>query len=99
MTGNSVNFKLSSNETNDSDDEYRQQHRHRKHRSRSSLRYADLEKKPKKNKHLRAANSLISIPNTIKLSMLNSGLLSFSKCLVFGSLYTKCLPNVIYRMR
>lgn len=50
----------------------------RKHRSRSTTRYADLEK-PKKKKHLSGASSLVSIPNTIKLSMLNSGLISFGK--------------------
>lgn len=49
---------------------------HRKHRSRSSTRYADLEK-PKKKKL--GSSSLVSIPNTIKLSMLNSGLISLSK--------------------
>ncbi|CAG9124135.1 unnamed protein product [Plutella xylostella] len=50
----------------------------RKHRSRSTTRY-DLEKKPKK-KEMRASGttSLVSIPNTIKLSMLNSGLISFA---------------------
>ncbi|KAG4072756.1 hypothetical protein HA402_005233, partial [Bradysia odoriphaga] len=42
----------------------------------STSRYADLEK-PKKKKTLSATSSLVSIPNTIKLSMLNSGLLSF----------------------
>lgn len=50
----------------------------RKHRSRSTTRYADLEK-PKKKKHLSGTSSLVSIPNTIKLSMLNSGLLSFGE--------------------
>lgn len=43
-----------------------------KHRSRSSARYADVEAKHRKR-------ALLSIPNTIKLSMLNSGLLSFEK--------------------
>lgn len=57
-------------------------HHHRKHRSRSTPRYADLEK-PKKKKHLSGATSLVSIPNTIKLSMLNSGLISFGKWLSF----------------
>ncbi|VVD01039.1 unnamed protein product [Leptidea sinapis] len=49
----------------------------RKHRSRSAPRY-DLEKKPKK-KDAKAAgtSSLVSIPNSIKLTMLNSGLISF----------------------
>jgi len=44
--------------------------------SRSQSRYVDVEK-PKKKKTLSATTSLVSIPNTIKLSMLNSGLLSF----------------------
>lgn len=48
---------------------------------RSTSRYADLEK-PKKKKTLSATTSLVSIPNTIKLSMLNSGLLSFGKFIV-----------------
>ncbi|XP_050352250.1 receptor-type tyrosine-protein phosphatase kappa [Nymphalis io] len=50
----------------------------RKHRSRSTPRY-DLEKKPKK-KDLKTsgATSLVSIPNSIKLTMLNSGLISFA---------------------
>uniref|UniRef100_A0A182P4Y4 Protein-tyrosine-phosphatase n=1 Tax=Anopheles epiroticus TaxID=199890 RepID=A0A182P4Y4_9DIPT len=43
----------------------------------STTRYADLEK-PKKKKTL-SSTSLVSIPNTIKLSMLNSGLLSLDK--------------------
>uniref|UniRef100_A0A1Y1L7H5 Receptor-type tyrosine-protein phosphatase kappa n=2 Tax=Photinus pyralis TaxID=7054 RepID=A0A1Y1L7H5_PHOPY len=50
---------------------------HRKHRSRSTPRLTDLDK-PKKKKHL-SATSLVSIPNTIKLSMMNSGLLSDEK--------------------
>ena len=45
---------------------------------RSQSRYVDVEK-PKKKKTLSATTSLVSIPNTIKLSMLNSGLLSFGK--------------------
>lgn len=44
----------------------------------------DVEK-PKKKKAMSATTSLVSIPNTIKLSMLNSGLLSFGKLL--SSLY------------
>lgn len=48
---------------------------HRKHRSRSTPRLTDLDK-PKKKKHLGATTSLVSIPNAIKLSMLNSGLIS-----------------------
>uniref|UniRef100_A0A182TC02 Tyrosine-protein phosphatase domain-containing protein n=1 Tax=Anopheles maculatus TaxID=74869 RepID=A0A182TC02_9DIPT len=47
------------------------------HRFWSTTRYADLEK-PKKKKTL-SSTSLVSIPNTIKLSMLNSGLLSLDK--------------------
>ncbi|KAF4528678.1 hypothetical protein B566_EDAN016571 [Ephemera danica] len=50
----------------------------RKHRSRSSQRFQDLEK-PKKKKYLTSGStSLVSIPNTIKLSMLNSGLISIA---------------------
>lgn len=48
------------------------------HFFRSTSRYTDIEK-PKKKKTLSATTSLVSIPNTIKLSMLNSGLLSFGK--------------------
>lgn len=60
-------------------------HHHRKHRSRSTPRYADVEK-PKKKKLLGGGStSLVSIPNAIKLSMLNSGLMSLGKCL------NKCL--------
>ncbi|CAO1387004.1 unnamed protein product [Diamesa hyperborea] len=49
----------------------------RRHRSRSQSRYVDLEK-PKKKKAA-STTSLVSIPNSIKLSMLNSGLLSFDE--------------------
>lgn len=48
---------------------------------RSQSRHVDVEK-PKKKKTLSTPTSLVSIPNTfntIKLSMLNSGLLSFGK--------------------
>ncbi|CAG4986930.1 unnamed protein product [Colias eurytheme] len=49
----------------------------RKHRSRSAPRY-DLEKKPKKKDNKPSGTaSLVSIPNSIKLTMLNSGLISF----------------------
>ncbi|CAH1640174.1 unnamed protein product [Spodoptera littoralis] len=50
----------------------------RKHRSRSTTRY-DMEKKPKK-KDFRTSGttSLVSIPNSIKLPMLNSGLISLA---------------------
>lgn len=44
-----------------------------KHRSRSSARYDDVEKQQRKSR------GIVSIPNTIKLSMLNSGLLSFER--------------------
>lgn len=44
-----------------------------KHRSRSSARYDDVEKQQRKSR------AIVSIPNTIKLSMLNSGLLSFDR--------------------
>ena len=56
----------------------RQHHHHhrRKGRSKSSTRYVDAEK-PKK-KVLGNASSLMSIPNTVKLSMLNSGFISIS---------------------
>ncbi|PZC75798.1 hypothetical protein B5X24_HaOG205664 [Helicoverpa armigera] len=51
----------------------------RKHRSRSTTRY-DMEKKPKK-KDFRTSGttSLVSIPNSIKLPMLNSGLISLAR--------------------
>ncbi|GJQ76225.1 hypothetical protein Trydic_g1966 [Trypoxylus dichotomus] len=45
-------------------------------RSRSTPRSND---KLEKKKHIGGANSLVSVPNTIKLSMLNSGLLSTSE--------------------
>ncbi|XP_031622627.1 receptor-type tyrosine-protein phosphatase kappa isoform X1 [Contarinia nasturtii] len=53
----------------------------RRQRSRSTSRFVDPneEKKPKKKKTLSATTSLVSIPNTIKLSMLNSGLISFER--------------------
>ncbi|XP_044265223.1 receptor-type tyrosine-protein phosphatase kappa [Tribolium madens] len=50
----------------------------RKHRSRSTPRYNDVEK-PRKKRHISAATSLVTLPNTIKLSMLNSGLLPTSR--------------------
>lgn len=50
----------------------------KKHRSRSTPRFLDADK-PRKKIPKGAANSLVSIPNTIKLSMLNSGLLPTSK--------------------
>ncbi|KAK6617295.1 hypothetical protein RUM44_005626 [Polyplax serrata] len=50
--------------------------RHRKHRSWSTTRCED---KPRKKKHNMGSGStsLVSIPNAIKLSMLNTGLISF----------------------
>ncbi|XP_063226218.1 receptor-type tyrosine-protein phosphatase kappa [Bacillus rossius redtenbacheri] len=56
-----------------------QQHRHRKHRSRSSARCADLDKPKKKRSQGGGSTSLVSIPNAIKLSMLNSGLMSLEE--------------------
>ncbi|KAK6643585.1 hypothetical protein RUM43_005095 [Polyplax serrata] len=52
--------------------------RHRKHRSWSTTRCED---KPRKKKHNMGSGStsLVSIPNAIKLSMLNTGLISFGK--------------------
>lgn len=51
----------------------------KKHRSRSTPRHNDVEK-PRKKRHTSAATtSFVSIPNTIKLSMLNSGLLPTSR--------------------
>ncbi|XP_055381732.1 receptor-type tyrosine-protein phosphatase kappa [Condylostylus longicornis] len=49
----------------------------KRHRSRSTTRYADVEKnKTKSNTH---TTSLVSLPSAIKLSMLNSGLISIDK--------------------
>lgn len=53
-----------------------------KHRSRSSTRHNN--DKPRKKRHASATSSFASIPNAIKLSMLNSGLLPTSK---FNSKY------------
>ncbi|CAH0401340.1 unnamed protein product [Chilo suppressalis] len=51
----------------------------RKHRSRSAYRY-DLEKKSKtKDIRTSGTTSLVSIPNSIKLTMLNSGLISLTE--------------------
>ncbi|XP_044020892.1 receptor-type tyrosine-protein phosphatase kappa [Aphidius gifuensis] len=54
-------------------------HSHRKHhhhhRSRSAPRTPD---KPPRKRHLNTGQSLASIPSQIKLSMLNSGLISFA---------------------
>ncbi|XP_057669092.1 receptor-type tyrosine-protein phosphatase kappa isoform X1 [Diorhabda carinulata] len=49
-----------------------------KHRSRSTPRHNDVEK-PRKKRNNSAATSFASIPNAIKLSMLNSGLLPTSR--------------------
>ena len=57
--------------------------RHRKHRSRSTTRCED---KPRKKKHHMGSGStsLVSIPNAIKLSMLNTGLISFGEFILFA---------------
>lgn len=55
---------------------------------RSQSRYVDLEK-PKKKKAA-STTSLVSIPNSIKLSMLNSGLLSFGKDLIVINFTISC---------
>ncbi|KYN08432.1 hypothetical protein ALC62_00586 [Cyphomyrmex costatus] len=55
-------------------------HSHRKHhhhhRSRSAPRAPE---KPPRKRHLNPGQSLASIPSQIKLSMLNSGLISFGE--------------------
>lgn len=55
-------------------------HSHRKHhhhhRSRSAPRTPE---KPPRKRHLNTGASLASIPSQIKLSMLNSGLISFGE--------------------
>lgn len=55
-------------------------HSHRKHhhhnRSKSAPRASE---KPPRKRHLNPGHSLASIPNQIKLSMLNSGLISFGE--------------------
>ncbi|KAG7200253.1 hypothetical protein KM043_017724 [Ampulex compressa] len=60
-------------------------HSHRKHhnhhRSRSAPRAPE---KPPRKRHLNPGHSLASIPSQIKLSMLNSGLISFGESLCFG---------------
>ncbi|KAI5710062.1 hypothetical protein M8J76_004469 [Diaphorina citri] len=68
----------------------------RKHRSRSSSRY--VEEKPKKKKATSSV-SLVSIPNTIKLSMLNSGLIPlgrFENGGVISTIPTKPIPTSNY---
>lgn len=51
-------------------------HHHHHHRSRSAPRAPE---KPPRKRHLNPGYSLASIPSQIKLSMLNSGLISFGK--------------------
>ncbi|KAL1502113.1 hypothetical protein ABEB36_007306 [Hypothenemus hampei] len=51
----------------------------KKPRSRSTPKFNDVAEKPHKKRHMSATNSFASIPNAIKLSMLNSGLLPTSK--------------------
>lgn len=53
----------------------KKKHHHHHHRSRSTPRRNDFAEKPKKKRDHSAASSIGSIPNQIKLSMLNSGLL------------------------
>ncbi|KAI5752014.1 hypothetical protein M8J77_012937 [Diaphorina citri] len=66
----------------------------RKHRSRSSSRY--VEEKPKKKKATSSV-SLVSIPNTIKLSMLNSGLIPLvENGGVISTIPTKPIPTSNY---
>lgn len=50
----------------------------KKPRSRSTPRTNDVDK-PRKKRHASATHSFASIPNAIKLSMLNSGLLPTSR--------------------
>ncbi|CAG0918404.1 unnamed protein product [Notodromas monacha] len=52
-----------------------------KHRSRSSMRYADAEKPPRRASKLigRSADSLSTLSGKIQLSMMNSGLLPLSR--------------------
>ena len=70
-------------------------HHHRKHRSRSTPRYADVEK-PKKKKILSGGStSLVSIPNAIKLSMLNSGLMSLGE---YPEIFLICSHHVNFRI-
>lgn len=64
--------------SSDTESKAKSQGAHKKHRSRSTPRYNDVDK-PRKKRHLGSGNSFVSIPNTIKLSMLNSGLLPTSK--------------------
>lgn len=47
-----------------------------KHRSRSTTRHHN--DKPRKKRHASATSSFASIPNAIKISMLNSGLIPTS---------------------
>ncbi|CAG0892870.1 unnamed protein product, partial [Darwinula stevensoni] len=65
------------------DERHRKRHRHRhpSGRSRSRNRSGEVEKPPSKTNRLfgAASNSLVSIPNKIHLSMLNSGILPVPK--------------------
>lgn len=61
-----------------------------KHRSRSSTRHSN--DKPKKKRHASATSTFSSIPNAIKLSMLNSGLLPTSK--FNGKYVSNCMNSV-----
>lgn len=55
-------------------------HTHRKHHHHSRSRSAPrAPEKPPRKRHLNPGHSLVSIPSQIKLSMLNSGLISFGK--------------------
>ena len=57
-------------------------HSHRKHhhhRSRSAPRAPE---KPPRKRYINPGHSLASIPSQIKLSMLNSGLISFGMCIL-----------------
>lgn len=82
----------------------RHPHEERKHRSLSTPRPAEASAgpaKPKKAHHLRlgkASSSLTSIPNAIKLSMLNSGLLPVGTALPL-SYYVTSDPVVAKRDR
>ncbi|XP_015175077.1 PREDICTED: receptor-type tyrosine-protein phosphatase mu isoform X1 [Polistes dominula] len=54
-------------------------HTHRKHHHHSRSRSAPrAPEKPPRKRHLNPGHSLVSIPSQIKLSMLNSGLISFA---------------------
>jgi len=69
-------------------------HRSHRHRSKSSQRTQELEK-PKKKLLNKGSTSLVSIPNTIKLSMLNSGLISIGEYRVRTSLQLYTAPRAL----